>query len=180
MVAAGCFLHSLYLPTGKPWQPPRTRSAALPRIPATSLSPREVAGQSPSRPAPCRACPTQTAFPLSSDAAGVSNVASYPCLQKRKTNKLKIATNTTKSGVPEPSVPFAHEGAWPRDPGVGARTVCCSQKRRLSPRSGPGRVKSARGGADRAVLLRSQAWGRLNDPRQWRPPWTTREPSSGP
>lgn len=62
---------------------------------------------------------------------------------------------------------------------MGARTVYCSQKRRLSPRSWPGRVKSARGGADRAVLLRGRAWGRLNDPRQWRPPWTTREPSSG-
>lgn len=49
----------------------------------------------------------------------------------------------------------------------------------MSPRSGPGRVKSARGGADRAVLLRGQAWGRRNDPRRWRPPWTTREPSSG-
>lgn len=46
-------------------------------------------------------------------------------------------------------------------------------------RAGSGQVGAGRGGADRAVLLRGQAWGRLNDPRQWRPPWTTREPSSG-
>lgn len=46
-------------------------------------------------------------------------------------------------------------------------------------RAGSGQVGAGRGGADRAVLLRGQTWGRLNDPRQWRPPWTTREPSSG-
>lgn len=143
--------------------PPRTRSAERTRVPRNFLlSPRNSLASRPAlvrsletpacrQPVRTLLAPRTPAFLLPSDTPGTGDSPVSPSPQKRKTI-LTIATNTTKSGVLGPSVPFVHEGAWPRDPGVGARTTRRSQKRSLSPRSGLDRVKSSRGGADRAVI----------------------------
>lgn len=118
------FLHSLYsivnLTTEKPWHLREPEVLSFLLFSATSPCSPELAGQPPSPSSVSEdtsmktdnlLAPRTPAFPVPNDAAGTGDVTRHPSLQKRKISNLTTVTNTTKSGVPGPWIPFAHVGA---------------------------------------------------------------------